>query len=201
MDYQSIVVVVALLSQLTTAYAFNPLAPKDDKCESLKYDICRQMEYNRTIFPNYLGHRKQSEAILSVSVLRPLLAVRCSPDVLTFLCSVYFPMCTSINKLIPPCRELCVSVEKDCSHILKRFNYAWPDELKCDQFPKVRTEICVFHNKTGPRPTLPLSFTLPPTPKLNKGEYQSLCTTSKLLHEIFVGFVWIFEVHVIYKLM
>ena len=177
MDYQVISVFVVLLFALTTVYGFNPLASKDDKCEFLSYDICRQMDYNRTIFPNYLGHRKQSEAIMSVSMLRPLLAFGCSPDVLTFVCSVYFPMCTSINKLIPPCRELCVDVEKSCSRVLKQFKYAWPEELKCNQFPAVRTEICVFHNKTAPKPTLPSSFTMPPTPSKKKGEYHFLCSS------------------------
>lgn len=166
MGYQVISGLLVLLCAQTAVHSYNPLIPpKDDKCETLTYDICRQMDYNRTIFPNYLGHRKQSEAIKSVNSLRPLLSKGCSPDVLTFLCSVYFPMCTSINKLVPPCRELCLDVQKGCSGVLRKNGYAWPEALKCDQYPLIKTEVCIFQNKTGAKPTLPASFVLPTTRK------------------------------------
>ena len=171
MGYQAVLVLFLLVCAQTAVQCYNLLIPKDDKCETLTNVVCSQMDYNRTLFPNYFGHRKQSDAATHIRVLRPLLSLGCSPDVLTFVCSVYFPMCTSINKLIPPCRELCLDVQKGCSGILKRYGILWPDELKCDQFPMVRTEICVFQNKTGTRPTLPASFTLPPTRK-RKGQYE-----------------------------
>ena len=162
-------VMAILLSTQAAVHSYFQMTGKDDKCELLSYGICRQMEYNRTIFPNYLGHRKQSEAILSVNSFRPLLKIGCSSNVLTFLCSVYFPMCTSLNKPIPPCQEMCLDVEKGCSPIIKRFGYVWPKELKCDQFPKVRTDICVFQNKTGPKPTLPTTFNVTKTIRTTKG--------------------------------
>ena len=170
MGYQTFCVLLALACAQTAVHCFNPLKSKNDKCEKLSTSsICNRMDYNRTIFPNYFGHRKQSEAVQHVLSLRPLLAVGCSPDVLTFVCSVYFPMCTSINKLIPPCRELCLDVQKGCLGLLKKFGMSWPDDLKCDQFPLVRTEICVFQNKSRARPTLPASFSVMTTTRRKKG--------------------------------
>ena len=113
--YRVFSVLVALLCALAVASAYGLLSgKKDDKCETLTYDVCLKMDYNRTIFPNYLGHRKQAAAVVQVNVLRPLLAIGCSIDLLTFVCSVYFPMCTSINKIIPPCRSLCIDVRNGC---------------------------------------------------------------------------------------
>ena len=170
MGWQIFCTILALVCAQTAVQCFNPLKTKNDKCELLSASsFCRQMDYNRTIFPNYFGHRKQSEAVSHALSLRPLLQVGCSPDVLTFVCSVYFPMCTSINKLIPPCRELCLDVQKGCLGLLQKFGMSWPDDLKCEQFPLVRTEICVFQNKSGAKPTLPASFSVVTTPRKKKG--------------------------------
>lgn len=164
MDYRQAISLLLLNFVSAQASSYNPiLQPKVDKCETMTYSICRQMDYNRTIFPNYLGHRRQFEAKIGVDGLRPLLVVGCSPDALAFICSVYFPMCTSINKLVPPCRELCLTVHKDCIAVINRFGFSWPDELKCDRFPKIKSEVCIFRNETGVKPTLPSSFTLKTT--------------------------------------
>lgn len=170
-QYKVILFLLIILCLQSVVHSYNNPLISNDKCEPLTYGVCRQMKYNRTMFPNILGHRKQSEATVSVKLLNPLLKIGCSPDVLAFVCSVYFPMCTSINKRIPPCRSLCLDVKKKCLGIIQNFGYAWPAELNCNQFPVVRTEICVYQNRTN--------NTLTPTMPAMQATTRKLTTTRK----------------------
>lgn len=140
---------IVLFTLQACVSAYNHFSEKKDKCEPLKYKPCLRMNYNRTLFPNYMGNRKQSEAEMDANALLPLTEMGCSSDVLYFMCSIYYPVCNSLGRIIPPCRQLCENVHSGCSKIIKRLGFQWPDKLKCDQFPRIKTDICVFPNETA----------------------------------------------------
>lgn len=144
---------------------------RPSKCEPLKESFCQKRGYNinSTIVPNFFGHRSQKLAMDELKQLAPLINVKCSEDMVLFLCSIFFPVCTILNKIIPPCRPLCLSAKSGCEDIMNKFGYSWPSKLDCQHFPKQQvqgTMICIFQNKTTN-----LSPTVPPQGK----------TTSKLL--------------------
>jgi len=89
------------------------------------------IQYIETIMPNLHNHQKQEDAGLDVHHYFPVVKVKCSPDLQFFLCSVYTPVCTVLDKPIPPCRSLCVSARHGCEGLIKKFGFQWPEELDC----------------------------------------------------------------------
>lgn len=43
-----------------------------NKCELITIPLCQNIQYNRTIFPNLLGHSRQDEAALEVHQFIPV---------------------------------------------------------------------------------------------------------------------------------
>lgn len=54
----------------------------------------------------------QEDAAMEIHQFLPLLKIRCSPDLKFFLCTLYAPVCTVMNKPLPPCRYLCESARQ-----------------------------------------------------------------------------------------
>lgn len=88
-----------------------------------------------TAFPNFFRHKTQEEAALEVHQFFPLVKVNCSPDLAFFLCSLYAPLCSSLDTPPLPCRELCLRVQRGCLPVLRRYGFNWPDSMTCDKFP------------------------------------------------------------------
>lgn len=122
--------------------------PHHGKCEPVTIPLCKDMPYNDTIMPNLLGHTKQEDAGLEVHQYFPLVKVKCNPNLQFFLCSVYVPVCTILEKPIPPCRSLCLSARQGCDTLMETFGFPWPDSLDCDKFPDP-PDICVENNTTS----------------------------------------------------
>lgn len=120
--------------------------PHHGRCEPITIPLCIDIPYNETIMPNLLGHGKQDEAGLEVSMFFPLVKIKCSPDLQVFLCSVYVPVCTILEKPLPPCRSLCLSA-RNCERLMNKFGYSWPESLECSKFPEAG--LCVGDNSTG----------------------------------------------------
>lgn len=111
--------------------------------------LCQNIQYNKTIFPNLLGHSRQEEAALEVHQFIPLIKIDCSPDLKLFLCSIYAPLCTILDYPIPPCRSLCLSA-RNCEKIMKTFDFMWPENLECSKFPEDGTdELCISNNASA----------------------------------------------------
>eukprot|EP00094_Tigriopus_californicus_P011022 TCALIF_10633-PA protein Name:"Similar to FZD1 Frizzled-1 (Gallus gallus)" AED:0.08 eAED:0.08 QI:0/0/0/0.8/1/1/5/0/575 len=108
------------------------------QCELITMDQCQHALWTNTTFPNLMGHLDQETAGQQLRQYAPLISIKCSPDVLTFLCSMYAPVCTIMQ--VPPCRELCLSVKAGCEKIMNQFNYDWPDAFACHHFPPDGTE-------------------------------------------------------------
>ena len=130
---------------LPPVHAISPTS-KQRVCEPLTIPLCQGLEYNNTMFPNMFNHKSQQEATLEVHQFFPLVKIGCSKDLAFFLCSVYAPICTVSQTLVPPCRSLCNSAKLGCEGLMKRFGFGWPESLRCDGFPKLGEEICVTEN-------------------------------------------------------
>lgn len=114
------------------------------KCQSLSIPFCKNVPYNMTTFPNFFIHTTQEEASLEVHQLWPLVDRKCSRDVEFFFCSLYAPMCTTLDTPPLPCRELCLRVKSGCAVVLKVFRRRWLSTLACEKFPlRESGEVCV----------------------------------------------------------
>lgn len=126
--------------------------PSHNKCQPITVPVCLDIQYNTTIMPNLLNHQKQEDAGMEVHQYFPLVKIRCSPYVQLFLCSVYVPVCTILDRPLPPCRSLCLSAKNGCENIMSKFGIEWPENLDCAKFPQgqdIDGEMCVGENKTA----------------------------------------------------
>lgn len=124
--------------------------PHHNRCERITIPFCLDIQYNETIMPNLLNHQRQEDAGLEVHQFFPLVKVKCSPDLQFFLCSMYAPVCTILDRAIPPCRSLCRSSKNGCEALMMKFGFPWPENLDCDRFPEAGgPEICVGENTTA----------------------------------------------------
>ncbi|RWS08958.1 Frizzled-7-A-like protein [Dinothrombium tinctorium] len=124
--------------------------PHHGRCEPIIIPLCKDIKYNQTIMPNLLNHQKQEDAGMEVHQFFPLVKVQCSPDLQFFLCSMYAPVCTILERAIPPCRSLCQSARDGCEALVNKFGFRWPEALECSKFPEGGgggdDELCVGRN-------------------------------------------------------
>ena len=100
-------------------------------CEVISIPICKNVPYNMTVFPNYFQHKTQNEAALEVHQFFPLVQV----NLALFLCSLYAPLCSSLDVPPLPCRQLCLRVRRGCLPLLQQYGYQWPEIMACNRFP------------------------------------------------------------------
>lgn len=131
----------------------DPWTIDHSKCEPISIPFCGDIMYNETIMPNLLNHQTQKDAGDEVKQFLPLVKVQCSPDLKIFLCAMYVPVCTILEKPLPPCRELCVNSRMGCEGLMKKFGFQWPEMLDCNRLPESGgPELCVGENKTKSTP-------------------------------------------------
>ncbi|KAI1702861.1 frizzled/Smoothened family membrane region domain-containing protein [Ditylenchus destructor] len=116
------------------------------KCVRITMEMCKDIQYNMTIYPNLLKHTKQEEAEADIKQYEMLVKVRCSADFKFFLCTMFAPVCTMLDYPIPPCRHLCLSAKQGCEDLMRKFGYSWPAIFDCDQLPE--GGMCVGENRT-----------------------------------------------------
>uniref|UniRef100_A0A6I8NGW6 Frizzled-1 n=1 Tax=Ornithorhynchus anatinus TaxID=9258 RepID=A0A6I8NGW6_ORNAN len=124
--------------------------PEHGYCQPISIPLCADLAYNQTILPNLLGHTSQEDAGLEVHQFYPLVKVHCSPELRFFLCSMYAPVCTVLERALPPCRALCERARRGCEALMNKFGFQWPDALRCEQFPVHGAgELCVGQNASA----------------------------------------------------
>ena len=121
-----------------------------EKCEPINIEACKNLPYDKTLFPNHLGQKLQDEADRTMSQYHPLIQINCSADIKLFLCSMVAPVCTVLPKPLLPCRSLCESAKEGCIGIMKSFGYDWPSSFDCSKLPiDGGDQLCMGRNSSG----------------------------------------------------
>ncbi|KAJ3601596.1 hypothetical protein NHX12_032564 [Muraenolepis orangiensis] len=156
-----------VLLLLTTATPRWSTADRPDHgfCQPISIPLCTDIAYNQTIMPNLVGHYNQEDAGLEVHQFYPLVKVQCSPELKFFLCSMYAPVCTVLEKAIPPCRSICERAKLGCEALMNKFGFQWPERLRCEHFPVLGNgNICVGQNDSSSSATVPPEYEPGPRP-------------------------------------
>ncbi|KAM5271917.1 atrial natriuretic peptide-converting enzyme isoform 2-T2 [Ctenodactylus gundi] len=113
------------------------------QCEPITLELCMNLPYNHTSYPNYLGHRTQKEASISwESTLFPaLVQTNCYKYLMFFACTILVPKCdVNTGQRIPPCRNLCEHSKERCESVLGIVGLQWPEDTYCNQFPEENSD-------------------------------------------------------------
>lgn len=114
-----------------------------DNCQVVKISRCADFNYNYTLYPNLLQHQRQDDAESDLRQYDLLVQSECSPHLRFFLCVLFVPVCTVLNKPLPPCRTLCEEVRAGCQTLLNRYGFSWPEQFYCSRFPRLHENICI----------------------------------------------------------
>ncbi|XP_013928253.1 PREDICTED: atrial natriuretic peptide-converting enzyme [Thamnophis sirtalis] len=113
------------------------------QCEHITLELCLNLPYNFTHYPNYLGHRTQKEASISweSSLFPALVQTNCYKYLMFFACTILVPKCDfQTNERIPPCRPLCEQSKERCESVLGIVGLQWPEDTDCAQFPEENSD-------------------------------------------------------------
>nr|XP_027793443.1 atrial natriuretic peptide-converting enzyme [Marmota flaviventris] len=109
------------------------------QCEPITLELCMNLPYNHTNYPNYLGHQTQKEASISweSSLFPALVQTNCYKYLMFFACTILVPKCdVNTGQRIPPCRVLCEHSKERCESVLGIVGLQWPEDTDCNQFPE-----------------------------------------------------------------
>ena len=112
-----------------------PATPSPRKCTAISLSICNGLSYNKTSYPNIVGHWNTSSLDEDLISFRQLIDFECYPLAQEFICRLLQPECID-DELVYPCRQFCQDFYKSCSHwipkkLLKNFD--------CNEFPTNET--------------------------------------------------------------
>ncbi|XP_036119407.1 atrial natriuretic peptide-converting enzyme isoform X1 [Molossus molossus] len=113
------------------------------RCEPITLELCMNLPYNHTTYPNYLGHRTQKEASISweSSLFPALVQTNCYKYLMFFACTILVPKCdVNTSQRIPPCRALCEHSKEHCESVLGIVGLQWPEDTDCSQFPEENSD-------------------------------------------------------------
>lgn len=112
------------------------------KCRPLQFASCRKLGYNETR-PLEDVYRSTPMQELR-QYIKMIDRIRCSPDALFFLCTVYSPVCfQQYTTRVLPCRSVCERVRRGCMPFVQMAGFSWPYELDCQGFPEYNTGVCI----------------------------------------------------------
>lgn len=140
---------------LTEEDTINKFNHQNPNCEPIRIPFCQQYPYNGTMMPNHMNHQKQEDAAQDFYSYLPLIKLNCSPDLQFFLCLMYVPVCTLLEKPLKPCREICMRIKTGCDTVMTNFGQSWPPQFDCDTLPKFEAgttdpnKMCVGTNETS----------------------------------------------------
>lgn len=79
------------------------------RCEPISLELCRNLPYNTTSSPNFLGHLSQRESSVSweASLFPALVQTGCYQYLMFYACTLLVPKCDPATALrVPPCRSV-----------------------------------------------------------------------------------------------
>ncbi|KAL0970524.1 hypothetical protein UPYG_G00243230 [Umbra pygmaea] len=109
------------------------------RCEPITLELCMNLPYNSTTYPNYLGHASQRESSGSweSSLFPALVQTNCYKYLMFFACTMLVPKCDTLtHQRVPPCRSLCRNSKERCESVLGIVGLQWPEDSDCTQFPE-----------------------------------------------------------------
>ncbi|CAL4186659.1 unnamed protein product, partial [Meganyctiphanes norvegica] len=120
-----------------------PLGPNDidpisrnDNCEMVTVEKCKNLHYNYTFLPNAYGHNTQSDIQLNIEEMYSILSKRCSINILVYLCGALLPSCDSGMVPIYPCKQACQSIKNMCPLPKNSIAFPLPSILDCKDLPE-----------------------------------------------------------------
>uniref|UniRef100_A0A3B3U546 Corin, serine peptidase n=1 Tax=Poecilia latipinna TaxID=48699 RepID=A0A3B3U546_9TELE len=109
------------------------------RCEPITLELCMNLPYNQTSFPNFLGHLSQRESSVSweSSLFPALVQTGCYQYLMFYACTLLVPKCDPLSlQKVPPCRSLCRIAKEKCESVLGIVGLQWPEDSDCSQFPE-----------------------------------------------------------------
>uniref|UniRef100_A0A8C6LFN1 Corin, serine peptidase n=1 Tax=Nothobranchius furzeri TaxID=105023 RepID=A0A8C6LFN1_NOTFU len=109
------------------------------RCEPISLELCLNLPYNLTSYPNYLGHLSQRESSVSweSSLFPALVQTGCYQYLMFYACTLLVPKCDPFSlQKVPPCRSLCRNAKEKCESVLGIVGLQWPEDSDCSQFPE-----------------------------------------------------------------
>ena len=101
-------------------------------CEEINIELCKNIGYSMTCFPNFFGHHTQAFAKKKFYDVAYLL--ECSPYIKEYLCSIYVPKCHPSRGPHLPCYSFTNYVSSKKSPECKDFDIPGRRQLYFMQF-------------------------------------------------------------------
>lgn len=120
------------------ASAAVPVPPQPPRvCQPLRLPYCASIGYNRTVYPNLLGHSNIAEVNADLIAFRELVDAECYRQAFDFVCRLLQPPCAEHAPLEaqaqPLCREYCQEFWQGCgARVPERFRRYFD----CERYPE-----------------------------------------------------------------
>eukprot|EP00058_Branchiostoma_floridae_P012411 XP_002597899.1 hypothetical protein BRAFLDRAFT_97886 [Branchiostoma floridae] len=117
-----------------------------EQCEPIRYSRCMGLSYSQTSFPNLVQWPTQDVALQTAPTVFPAYdpISDCHPDLNFFLCSIFFPQCTSDGQIFP-CRSFCYEINATCGERALAAGIEW-DAFICSRLSE---DSCSLPNATS----------------------------------------------------
>ncbi|XP_048369020.1 membrane frizzled-related protein isoform X2 [Sphaerodactylus townsendi] len=103
-------------------------------CEPIKVEMCLDLSYNATSFPNiWLTIADQQGAAEVLQDYQVLEGLTCYPYLRALICSLFVPKCVPDGGILQLCRSVCLEAEHHCQRSLGLLGIPWP--LNCNILP------------------------------------------------------------------
>ena len=153
-------------------------------CENITMiEFCSEVGYETASFPNYRNQPTQMVASSELMNFIALVEIVCSNVIVHFLCSVYAPFCDpSFPQIrIPPCRELCEDVRRNCEPFVVQFGLTWPPHLDCSLYPMNVESSLTFCPENLSSLVIPPNFQTHPSPPIGTTTLPEVARTDAVL--------------------
>uniref|UniRef100_A0A3B5M213 FZ domain-containing protein n=1 Tax=Xiphophorus couchianus TaxID=32473 RepID=A0A3B5M213_9TELE len=124
-----VVLVTAACLPLLVVLVLTSLCPAA-RCEPITLELCMNLPYNQTSFPNFLGHLSQRESSVSweSSLFPALVQTGCYQYLMFYACTLLVPKCDPLIPRPPSCRSLCRNAKEKCESVLGIVGLQWPED-------------------------------------------------------------------------